>query len=77
VNNAADDIEQQRQWVQLWKNVTGPALERIHDRELLDMSEDRAREISAMLLDVPEDYPLRQESGLVEQQFWFQKAWKK
>lgn len=61
----------------MWKNVTGPALERIHDRQLLEMTEDRAREISAMLLDVPDDYPLRKGSGLVEQQFWFQKAWKK
>ncbi|HMJ92091.1 MAG TPA: hypothetical protein VK530_19875 [Candidatus Acidoferrum sp.] len=77
MDEATHELDRTRQWVKMWKTETGPVLEEIHDRELLGMSEEGARRISAVLLDVPRGNALRKDSGLVEQQFWFQKAWKK
>jgi len=63
-----------RAWVQNWQEL-GPILEGIKRRELEAMTDEQAREAAGDLLafPLPADLPLRLDSGLVEQQYWFSK----
>jgi hypothetical protein len=61
-------------WIETWRRA-GPELQRIRDRELAALTDERAREQSWGLLAMakaawrtPER---RNRSGLVEQQAWF------
>jgi hypothetical protein len=63
-----------RRWVQTWRKAA-PELERIRREELRHLDTQRA----IALLCGPADYTVpprapRPTSGLVEQQYWFQKA---
>jgi hypothetical protein len=56
-------------WLQ--QHLAGAAkMEALRLEELRRMTEDDAAKIFA-LLDPPHPYPLRQSSGLVQQQYWF------
>jgi len=63
-----------RRWVQTWQ-AAGPALERLRRQELRQLDPHRA--IALLCGDFDYRTPPRQArptSGLVEQQYWFQKA---
>lgn len=64
-----DEKEQIRQWVETWKRV-GPELEAIRRSELREMTEEQVSIAAADMLSfpLPAGMPLREESGLVEQQ---------
>lgn len=69
-----DEKELIRRWVQTWA-VAGAQLEAIKRRELEAMTDEQIRESVEDLLTMPlpPDLPPREESGLVEQQRWFNK----
>lgn len=64
-----DEKEQIRQWVETWKRA-GPELEAIRRRELQAMTDVQASAAAAdvLMFPLPDEMPLREGSGLVEQQ---------
>ena len=61
-----------RNWVETWTRA-GPELDAIRRGELEALTDDDVRRIVQNLMSVPlpPDVPMRQDSGLVEQQRWF------
>ena len=61
-----------RKWVETWKRA-GPELDAVRRRELEALTDDDIRRIVQNLMSVPlpPDFPMRLDSGLVEQQRWF------
>ena len=64
--------EQQRQWMAQWRHAA-VELELQRGRELIEMTDAEALRLSDILLSMPVERPERDNSGLVEQQRWFQK----
>jgi hypothetical protein len=72
VNPVSDkQQEQKREWVRAWQRA-GPAMEKLRENELRNVSEDDSVRIFDGL-DSPFPPVLRDTSGLVEQQRYFRK----
>jgi hypothetical protein len=74
-----DELALMKRWVDTWKHVTGPELERIKTRELRAMTEEEAFRIAQLLSAYPPGEiwiePSRRDAhGLIQQQHLFQKA---
>ena len=72
-----EQVANAKRWVQTWKKA-GPELERLRREELRRMDPERSIE----LLCGPADYTVpprapKPTSGLVEQQRWFMKAYRR
>ncbi|MBA2622859.1 MAG: hypothetical protein H0U88_04465 [Chthoniobacterales bacterium] len=75
---APDELALMKRWVDTWKFVTGPELERSKKEELRAMTEEEALRRVELVMNSRAQItwidPLRRDSsGLVEQQRWFQK----